>query len=51
MYQPIVTMFLHMAQFCFERIALYMSELQSTMLHSWKHYKVTLLNLLDFHNR
>jgi hypothetical protein len=44
-------MSLHMAQFCLERTALYMSELQPTMLHTWEHRKVTLLNLLDFHNR
>ena len=51
MYQPIVTMSLHMAQFCLERIALYMYKLQPTMLHTWEHHKVTFLNLLDFHNR
>jgi hypothetical protein len=49
--QPVVTMSLHMAQFCLERTALYMSELQPTMLHTWEHHKVALLNLLYFHNR
>jgi len=51
MNQPVITMSLHMAQFSLERIALYMSKLQPTMLHTWEHHKVTFLNLLDFHNR
>ena len=42
---------LHMAQLSAIGITLYMSELEPTMLHTWEHHKVTLLNFLDFHNR
>ena len=38
----------HMAQLSAISVTLYMSELEPTMLHTWEHHKVTLLNFLDY---
>ena len=40
---------IYMPKLCLEGISIYMLWLQPTMLESWKHDIIAILNLLDFH--
>ena len=47
--EPIVAVTFYVFQLCDKQVAFYMLWLQPTMLETWKHHVVTILNFLDFH--
>ena len=51
MEEPVVTMSLDMTQLGTEGLALHMLKFDTLFLQTREHHIVTVLNLLDFHNR
>ena len=51
MEEPVVTMSLDMTQLGMEGLTLHMLKLNTLLLQTREHHIVTVLNLLDFHNR
>ena len=51
MEEPVVTMSLDMTQLHMEGLVLHMLKFNTLFLQTREHHIVTVLNLLDFHNR
>ena len=47
--EPVVTVTLYVSKLCLEGISFYMFWFQPTMLESWEHDIIAILNFLDFH--